>query len=1100
MPTQIVLAPVGAGKTETALSKLAETLDAPGFARVWVLLATKRQEDAFRQRLIAYRPAQKRFFNVEFFDFYQLYQRLLDGNGQPQRELSDTARYSVLRAVIDDLLRAGLLPTFARIAHTPGFLRIIADFIYELKEIRTDPEAFLQAAAAPKDAEIGLIYQHYQERLIRHQLVDREGQGWLAVDALLANRSLAGDLQLLIVDGYDQFTPVQADLLALLADRAIDTLITLTTVPGRETREGRRFSRTLERLQERFPAHQVEVVALSQADQDRHPDLQYLVDHIFLPGIPPQTSRGGVALIEAPEPAAEVGAVLRRIKRLLLEGCPPDHILIALRDWQTYQMHITALGAAYGLPLVQHYGEPIVQNPAVIALLNTIILHQQDFRRRDLLDVLRSPYLAVPGLTLQAAADLERISQEAALVGGREGWLAAIRQASLPRSTEDSSDVLPPLLTEDAADLLAQDMADFFAAVTPPPLAPIADYVYWLERLIGLDPEAAHENPLEHADMNVELGGYTLDVIARLRDGTVGEALVTRDLSALQTFKHVLRGLLSARELLRSLDGTPEDEPVAWEVFLGDLLAAVNAAAAASRPNRSGRVLVTTATNARGLPHQHVFILGLSEGLFPKPIPEDPLYLDTERLALRRRGILLQTQAERAADDGLFFELICLPRESLTLSRPTAQDGKPWIESHLWRAAARLIADAAERIAQQRLKIGQVVAPAESAALDEAAVGLAAALNQPLAALSPESAAVYNWMLTQADTWPHIIRSWQVEARRMSAAPHDAYTGRLRDPRLIAQAGERFASGQAWSATQLNDFGVCGFRYFAKRLLRLEALEEPEPGMNAAQRGSLNHDILERAYARIIQEGLPIAPPHLDRALAILAETAEAAFQDAPRRFGFQATALWAQEQHVLLRKLEALLRLDFSEKNPLRKLWGEAARHPYRLEVAFGLDPANTVTLPLDDGSSLRVRGFIDRIDRLGSGAVVIDYKTGSTRIASDEIAGGRNFQMMLYLLAAESLLRADPADDAPDHLAGGLFWHLTDGASSGAIHWDSPEDQAVIAQGRAHITRYMAQGRAGDFSAEANQLQEGKCVRYCEYARLCRVSVMHRRKRPAE
>ena len=40
---------------------------------------------------------------------------------------------------------------------------------------------------------------------------------------------------------------------------------------------------------------------------------------------------------------------------------------------------------------------------------------------------------------------------------------------------------------------------------------------------------------------------------------------------------------------------------------------------------------------------------------------------------------------------GLFYELISLPTESLTLSRPTIQGGKVWLESHLWRAVkARL--------------------------------------------------------------------------------------------------------------------------------------------------------------------------------------------------------------------------------------------------------------------------------------------------------------------------------------------------------------------------------------------------------------------------
>ena len=54
MPTTIIQAAVGAGKTETALKRLSQTINdrSRPFARAWVLLATKRQEYAFRQRLI----------------------------------------------------------------------------------------------------------------------------------------------------------------------------------------------------------------------------------------------------------------------------------------------------------------------------------------------------------------------------------------------------------------------------------------------------------------------------------------------------------------------------------------------------------------------------------------------------------------------------------------------------------------------------------------------------------------------------------------------------------------------------------------------------------------------------------------------------------------------------------------------------------------------------------------------------------------------------------------------------------------------------------------------------------------------------------------
>jgi ATP-dependent helicase/nuclease subunit B len=288
---------------------------------------------------------------------------------------------------------------------------------------------------------------------------------------------------------------------------------------------------------------------------------------------------------------------------------------------------------------------------------------------------------------------------------------------------------------------------------------------------------------------------------------------------------------------------------------------------------------------------------------------------------------------------------------------------------------------------------------------------------------------------------------------------------------------------------------VCGFRYFAKRLLKLEALKEPEEGMDAAQRGTLNHEILEKTYAHFRRQGMTITPDNVEDALQTLRRIAYDVFRTGPEKIGFRADALWVQEQAILLRKLELLVWTDFSADSPINRKFGQVPRIPYQLEAPFGMDEDNSVTIALDDGEALRVRGYIDRIDRAENRAIIIDYKTGSTTIPISEISEGRNFQMMLYALAADTLLKSDP--DAPAEVAGGLFWHVSNSKTSGDLHLEDSAGQDAIEQGRAHLTRYLAQGRAGDFATHANKLQEGKCVRYCEFSQLCRVSIMSRKKR---
>ncbi|MBZ0278166.1 MAG: PD-(D/E)XK nuclease family protein, partial [Anaerolineae bacterium] len=1020
--TTILLAPVGAGKTQLALEKLGDVLRQPlqPFPKVWILLAGRRQEDAFRQRLTAQDAGRRAYFNVEFFSFYTLYARLLNSLGQPQRELDENARKRLLRDLLRDLQAKGQLQVYGQIADKRGFVEVVAAFIYELKQNVIYPEDFKRAARTAKDHDLALIYDAYQETLQQHNLIDREGEGWLALEMVGKAPDIARDVNLLLVDGYDQFNPLQARLLALLSARAQETLITLPFVPGREDTVGRRFGRALAQLQDAFARQQHPFImdtwdTLPGRDDDRHPALRHLIAQSFQPEPELQPAADGVVMIEAPDVPHEVAEVLRRIKALLLSGaCLPDDVVIALRNWEQYAGHFAALSRRYGVPLALHQGEPLAENPAIIALLNLLDLSENDFRRRDLLDTLRSPYFAFDGWTAEQADWLEHISQSQTIIGGRAAWLTAVHQSALPIKREDDDEREAFTLAQTDADRLYTNLEAFFSLVTPPEEATAGAYVQWLQQLIGTDSTQDMNDDPDEADLAPSV--HILPQIRAAQDETV----VSRDLIAVDAVRRVLSSLFNTHTLFAALR---RDTRLRWSEFLADFKAAVGSAASNEGANRAGKVLVTTVADARGLPHRHVFIPGLSEGIFPSPTPEDPLYLDTERQALAERGISLETKAEQAGDDGLFYELISLAHESLTLSRPAYQNGALWPESHLWRAVRTVFSDAQAIIERHRIRVGAVAGVAGAAAFDEVTLAIADDFTRP--DTGQPAFGVYNWLLGHFPRlWEQVRVGRAVEMGRMSRQPHDRYSGRLRDAALIAQSAAALGANRVWSASQFNDYGMCGFRFFAKRLLKLEAIEEPEEGMNVRQLGTLNHAILEKTYQRL--GDTPITPENLDAALTVFDAVADDLLANAPERFGFRVPALWEKEKHALTRRLRALIEADFSEKSPFWKKYGDTPRIPYRQESPFGGDH-DVIELPVAEGlDPLRVRGFIDRMDRQGDGILIVDYKTGSTKIPTSEMESGRNFQMMLYLLAAEHILVEDTAPDAPNHLIGGTFWHI--------------------------------------------------------------------------
>ena len=1074
MTATLHLAPVGRDKTEQAIRLLRQLMLERGGAlpKIWVLLATRRQELSFRQRLIEADSSQSVYFNIEFFNFYSLNARLLKIAGTPVRRLDGLTRHNLLRQLLADMLAAGELSFFQRIATTRGFVSIMAELIDELKQSRVDVADFAAAARSEKDREIAAIYRRYQDSLRQSDLADVEGEGWLALATLQKRCDLIADVDLLLVDGYDQFTPVQAQLLAELSRARTPVHITLTSLAGEDTsRLPRRSMLARQGLESVFAAAGVELKQrdVEAAADNRPPDLQQLSAKLFR-GLPARRSGEAIKLIALPDPADEVKAVLRSVKRLLLSGARADDILIALRDWDRYATYFESGREEYNLPLLLHYEGAHHRAPVIAALLDLIGLAPR-FRRRDLLDALRSPYND-SGLSLEQIDLLDRISQEQQFLGGSEGdWLEIVSLAQ-QRSGDARDDAEWTALSAEQADGLATKLRAFIRAVTPPDSARLPEYIRWLASLLGADPQRAEE---------AESSANSLNIIIRAwehhRDNP---AIVQRDINALKGLKSIMGDMLASDAVLRTT--FQQHQPIEWRRFRADLTHALQTHSH-QKPgqSRQGQVLVTTASDARGLPHDHVFIPGLAEGVFPAEASEDPLYLDSEREQLKKRDIPLETRAERIDDRGLFYELISLPRRSLTLSRPTFQAGRVWIESHLWRAVEEVFKD----LPLETRPVGAVIKPAESANSAELMLALADQLNQPDAADGKTALRARNWLLDRtrhAASWRRLERHRSIELRRLSNAPFDHYSGVLSRPELLAQTARLLSAEQVWSASRLKDYGLCGFRYFAKRLLRLEETAEPEAGVDALQLGSLNHSILEQTYKRIAARGLAVSEENLDEALRIFAEVSSEVLEQAPADLKFRATATWQQEQAILVTRLKALIQKDFSADSPLNQFGG--SRRVQQLERYF-----SEVAIDLPGGMSpLRVNGFIDRIDRVDEQLVVVDYKSGATKINRAEMEDGRDFQMMIY---TEALSQALAAEGSPDQVAGGLFWHVRDLKASGVFAADDEDDIAAVESAKAHIAQNLRQGRAGQFPAHASKLENGKCARYCEFSRLCRRQV---------
>lgn len=1044
----ILPAPPGAGKTDHVLQILREIQGRPGWRETWLLTPNRTQEQFLRQRLLASEGDGAAFFNVRFLRFHNLAATLAALAGGPPRVLQEQERQGLLRRLLEDMAKDGELNVFSCAAESGGMLRAILGFIDELRANLVPVEAFAAAARGAREQELAAIARRYEAALLDGKDQDRTGSLVQAAEAL-GDPALQDHLTRvdhLIVDGFDGFTPLQARVLMRLAAGVGNAVITLPTAPGREETVGAGFRRSLDLLRAQR-AGPLRIESLPVSPDRRETGLQELTKRLFSDGPASAQRQTWLRLLEAPGPEKEALAITRRIKGLLLESdARPEDCLVVLPAWSQYAGPLRAAGREHGLPLAFARGEPLIDQPVIHHVLRLLELSDADFPLQETLDVLRAPFFRVPGLDREQVTTLEHIGRVHRVSGGRDAWLRAL----------DASCV-------DGSEVIAQALRRFMDAVTPPAEVESKGLWHWLRGLCGLDPQA-------------EPGLYSLDMRSCVTAGPASGSLAAEQ-ATLDAFDGLLKRGVGDHEASSDADSAAHTDFDAW---LADLREALERARMQGDGARPGAVPVVEATMARGLEARHVFIPGLSAGVFPGPGAVDPLLLASERAALAGRGAD-PGPGDGGGDDALFLQLLGVAHDSLMLTRPTEEQGTARQASHLW-AAAR---DVYPGQPMERSRAAATVPPEQVASTQEALVALRAR------AATKAAAPLRAWLRRERGALlAQVEHAGGVEAARQSwYRAHDRFSGVLADEGLIAWVADELGPQGPWSATQLNDLGACRYRFFAGRLLGLEELWQPEPGLNAMERGSLNHAILERAYGDLARRGLTIEEENLGEALEALERSSRDVFKEAGRILDRPPDALWPWEQRNIRARLEAFVRMDFSGDSPVGKRLRGAGRRSLWQECRFGFDEQPfSIPLAIDGGQqALSLRGYIDRMDVAGGRALVIDYKSGSTAIPAGHLAEGIEVQMLVYLRAAENLLQGD----AEISLAGGAFLQLRSLKSSGAVSTDERGEQGLRAA-EQRIADNIAAARRGDFRVEPRlpDKQNGRCVRYCEFWQLCRVN----------
>jgi hypothetical protein len=751
--------------------------------------------------------------------------------------------------------------------------------------------------------------------------------------------------------------------------------------------------------------------------------------------------RATIDVFRAGSRDAEVEEVCRRIAAL---GVPLDEVEIVSAS-PGYHTLVWERALALGWPATVAQGVPVAMTGPGRALLAWTRWLDEGVAASGLRQMLGLGALRYAGPDASGPASAARLLSRADATWGRSTYrpaLARLRAAELAR----------------AADADLDETRRARAAATA---ARVEHLEGWIARLLGLVPEPDADGTVGVAAL--ARGATTLvDEFVVVPD----EARAARDEQArVDRLAH-----LALREELAGLSVLGD-----WRASLSDALAfvreAIDRLSVGSDRARPGRLHITSLPSAGLAGRPVTYLVGVEEGrLFPALI-EDPVLLDVERTRLSPD---LQTSHDRASEAvHLAVSRLAALEGRLTFSYSCRdqREARPSFPSWVLLQAARLQArDASLSYEGLARRLGAPVTSVPASGdlgLDDAGWWLATLRHGALDEVT--ATAVVDGAFGG-------LAAGRAAARARAAETFSEFDGWVPD---AGPALDPRQSGRPLSPTRLEGFAACPYRYFLEQGLGLAEYEVEERTLDRwldpRTRGAVLHALYAGTLRRLRDSG---RHPDPGRDRVWVHELADAELARLREAMPPPSEQVFARERHELLVDLDVFLEGEAAEP----------ARVPVALEVGFGLvedDPREVlgssapVEIPLTSGRSVRLRGRIDRIDRLpGGGYEVVDYKTGLfvRREWSGTLRGGRMLQHALYGLAAVALLAGN--EPRPRVVQGTYYFSTRRGRRRRVVVPTPPVSRVV-----GLLDRLFDVAAAGAF---LHTPEEDDC-RFCSFAAAC-------------
>ena len=864
--------------------------------------------------------------------------------------------------------------------------------VKELKASGVSPELLGTAAEAIDDNEMlekklldmSLILAALEATLDAHKTaLPSDGLAELA-RLLTEGRPLAGAR--FYIDGFTSFTAVQRAVIAGLL-RASDLIITLPMPKdgGEDALCYAEIERTVRDLRRLAKEAGIAIATEEHSENKRakSPILALIGDRLFRTRrspLPPPTEGEGEALriFECRTPYSEAELIAADIARRVQEGARYRDFAIVARTAEDYRGVLDTALSRHGIPAYFSLPTDLSAFPAV-KLIRAAYAILTDGGRRE--DVVTYAKCGLSGIT---ADECDRFELYA------ERWnLTGKALLSIPFSRYPDGYSPPPYENArkeaDEALLILNDIRE--RILTPLKALEksckenltVSEHCRSLyaflsaldvdKQLYDIACEYAERGECEQADEYARLYATITATLDRLCEFIPDTRLGAAEFSELLS-------LLFSEKTMRTI------------------------------PARADAVTVGSADLLRPNEPRHVYLIGVNAGTFPRGGEENGFFSADELIRLEEHGIVLDgNEVVRASREYYcFLRAFLSASESVTISYFLSDFSfTPAGRSEALNAILAMAEDRFPIRNEEKIPLADRLFSAYSAVVALAAPEIGA-----------ERDALYRVLTENAEAAPLAERAdapiTEPAACAGREAMHELYRGRMQ-----------------LSQSRIEQYVSCPFSFFCKHVLKLS--ENRRITFDSAEIGTFIHAILEYFYA--------------DERGKSLAALTDEEIEEAVHRLSERYLAALFPTGGITPRLSHRFDRLGGMAVRIMRELRNEAAVSDFT-PLFFEYEPSSEdpsrpapTELTLADGSRVSLIGKIDRVDvyRSEGNAYlrIVDYKTGKKEFSLDDIARGKNLQMLIYLFTLwrsnrEGFLRAVGVADGGRILpAGAIYLNLS-------------------------------------------------------------------------